>query len=119
MYVLQSNTYNYNKIMTRVVVPISMPKSLDLKIEMRFRKIGYASKSEYIRDLAREDLDRAEEETERKKYPEFYAKLDRDLEESIKQYRQGKYYGPFETAKEGIKFIRSRCLRNPKQASRK
>ena len=39
---------------------------------------------------------------------EFYTQLDRDLDKSIKQYRAGKYYGPFKTAEEGKKFLASR-----------
>lgn len=105
--------------MARVVVPISLPRDLNLRIKKQIKKSGFASKSEYFRGLAREDLDRAETEMERKKYPEFYAKLDRDLEESIKQYKMGQYYGPFETAEEGIKFLHSRRPKMAKRAIRR
>lgn len=105
--------------MTRVIVPISLPRDLDLRIKRQIKKNGFASKSEYFRDLARENLDRLELEKERKKHPKFYAKLDRDLMESIKQYEQGKYYGPFETAEEGIKFLHSHRPKMAKRAIRR
>ena len=88
-------------------MPISLPKDLNFKIEKRFKKRGYASKSEYLRDLAREDLDKAELEAERKKHPEFYAKLDRWLQESIEAVEKGEYHGPFDSAEEGINFLNS------------
>lgn len=43
-----------------------------------------------------------------KKNEKFYAQLDRDLKRSIKDYRAGKYYGPFKTVKEGKEFLASR-----------
>jgi Arc/MetJ-type ribon-helix-helix transcriptional regulator len=92
--------------MARVVVPISLPKDLNLKIEKQIKKRGYASKSEYFRDLARESLDRLELEEERKKYPKFYAKLDRELKKGLKAIDKGEYSGPF-TAKEARKFLAS------------
>lgn len=40
----------------------------------------------------------------------FYEELDRDLDKAIQDYKKGKYYGPFKTAKEGIRFLKSRKL---------
>lgn len=34
--------------------------------------------------------------------------LDRDLDDAIAEYRAGKFFGPFDTAKAGIKFLKSR-----------
>lgn len=96
-------------------MPISLPKELNLRIKKQIKKSGFASKSEYFRDLAREDLDRAETEMERKKYPEFYKKLDRDLEESMRQYKQGKYYGPFTTVKELRQALQDFNVNSPKK----
>ena len=100
-------------------MPISLPKALDRKIEKQVRNGDYASKSEYLRELAREDLDRTETELERKKHSKFYTKLDRDLFESIKQYKQGKFYGPFKTAEDGIKFLHSRRPKLNRRAIKK
>ena len=36
-----------------------------------------------------------------------YTQLDRDLNKSIAEYETGKYFGPFETAKESIAFLKS------------
>lgn len=101
--------------MARVIVPISLPKGLNLKIEKQLKKRGYASKSEYFRDLVREALDRAELEAERKKHPQFYAKLDRELRESLEAVERGEYYGPFDTAEEGMKFLDSYGIKNKKK----
>ncbi len=35
-----------------------------------------------------------------KKHERFYEKLDQELTECIKDYKKGKYYGPFETVEE-------------------
>lgn len=37
-----------------------------------------------------------------KKYEKFYEKLDKELTAALREYYQGKYYGPFETAEEVI-----------------
>ena len=92
--------------MPRVITPISLPKDLNIRIERRFKKRGFASKSEYFRDLAREDLDRAEIEMERKRHPGFYAKLDLELKAGLKAIEKGEYSGPF-TYEEAIKFLDS------------
>lgn len=93
--------------MTRVIVPISLPRDLNLRIKKQIKRNGFASKSEYFRDLAREDLDRAEIAAERKKNPKFYAKLDRELQKSLEAVEKGEYYGPFDTVEEGFKFLNS------------
>lgn len=37
-----------------------------------------------------------------------YTQFDEDLDEAIKEYKIGKYFGPFHSAKEGIKFLETR-----------
>ncbi|MBI2055132.1 MAG: hypothetical protein HY452_02405 [Parcubacteria group bacterium] len=92
--------------MARVIVPISLPRDLNLRIKKQVKKRGFASKSEYFRDLARENLDRVELEEERKKHPRFYAKLDRELKKGLKAIDRGEYAGPF-TAEKAVKFLAS------------
>jgi Arc/MetJ-type ribon-helix-helix transcriptional regulator len=60
--------------MSRVIVPLSLPIKLNLAIEKRVKNGKYASKSEYVRDLVREDL------------------LLSELEESRKEYGRGRYF---------------------------
>ncbi|MDP2768196.1 MAG: hypothetical protein Q8O41_12245 [Candidatus Methanoperedens sp.] len=36
-----------------------------------------------------------------------YTQLDRDLDEAISEYKAGKFFGPFTTAEQGIKFLKS------------
>ena len=36
-----------------------------------------------------------------------YTQLDREIGEAIQEYRAGKYFGPFVTAKESIAFLES------------
>lgn len=60
--------------MSRVVVPLSLPGKLNLAIERRVKNGKYASKSEYVRDLVREDL------------------LLSELEDSRREYRRGEYF---------------------------
>lgn len=40
-----------------------------------------------------------------KKHEKFYEKLDRRLTQSLRDYYQGKYYGPFETPEEVTDFL--------------
>jgi len=35
----------------------------------------------------------------------FNKQFDKDLDKSIKEYKEGKFFGPFYNAKEGIKFL--------------
>ena len=44
-----------------------------------------------------------------------YTKIDRDLDRAIAEYKAGKFFGPFETVKEGIKFLDSRRIRKTKR----
>ena len=64
------------------------------------------------------ELIRKEEELvliPRKQYEEFlrvskkvkYAQLDRNLDGAIAEYKAGKYFGPFNTVKDGIKFLKT------------
>lgn len=36
-----------------------------------------------------------------------YTQLDRNLDEAIAEYKAGKFFGPFKTAEQGIKFLKS------------
>ena len=40
-----------------------------------------------------------------KGHEKFYEELDKHLTRSLRDYHQGKYYGPFETSKEVIGFL--------------
>lgn len=40
-----------------------------------------------------------------KKHEKFYEKLDKELTAALREYSQGKYYGPFETAEEAIRSL--------------
>lgn len=42
-----------------------------------------------------------------KKYAKFYEELNRDLAESIKEVNEGKFYGPFNSAKDLICFLKT------------
>ena len=44
-----------------------------------------------------------------KKHERFYAKLDQELTERLKDCESGKCYGPFETVEEGKRFLESRA----------
>lgn len=44
-------------------------------------------------------------------FRKFYVQLDKDLNRSIKNYRAGKYHGPFQTMNEGKEFLESRKRR--------
>ena len=43
-----------------------------------------------------------------KKYEKFYDELDQELTESLREVDAGHYYGPFDTAEDGIAFLKSR-----------
>lgn len=84
--------------MTRVIVPISLPRDLNLEVEEKVKQERYASKSEYIRKVVREDL-------ARKKEFEKYER--RIVAEGLKAIERGEYSKPFKNAKDAIKFLRS------------
>lgn len=42
-----------------------------------------------------------------KKHEAFYDALDKELTEALRNHRAGNSYGPFETVKEGISFLKS------------
>lgn len=52
-------------------------------------------------------------DAEKKRHPEFYAQLDKDLDIAIKDYRAGQAYGPFTSIEESRRFLESR--RNKKK----
>ena len=84
--------------MTRVIVPISLPKELNMEVEKKVKQERYASKSEYIRKVVREDL------AWKKK---FEAHERRVIAEGLKAIERGEYSKPFKNAKDAIKFLRS------------
>ena len=43
-----------------------------------------------------------------KRHEKFYDELDKDLTESLREYRAGNFEGPFNTAEEAISFLKSR-----------
>ena len=43
-----------------------------------------------------------------KNQEKFYEKLDKELTLSLREYYAGRYYGPFETADEGLNFLKRR-----------
>lgn len=43
-----------------------------------------------------------------KKYEKFYDALDNELTLALEEVREGKYYGPFDNASDGISFLDSR-----------
>ena len=43
-----------------------------------------------------------------KRHEKFYDELDKELTEDLKDYQAGKFYGPFNSAYEGIKFLENR-----------
>lgn len=83
--------------MTRVIIPISLPKELNLQIEKKVKQGHYASKSEYVRKVIREDL-------AWKMEFERYEK--RAIAEGLKAIERGEYSKPFKNAKDAIKFLR-------------
>lgn len=42
-----------------------------------------------------------------KKHEAFYDALDQELTETLRDYDAGNHYGPFDTAEEGISFLKS------------
>jgi len=44
-------------------------------------------------------------QTARMKKKHVYTQLDKDLDEAIAEYKAGKFFGPFNTVKEGIKLL--------------
>lgn len=43
-----------------------------------------------------------------KKHEKFYDELDKELAESLREIKEGKTVGPFDTAKEAINFLNTR-----------
>jgi protein involved in polysaccharide export with SLBB domain len=43
-----------------------------------------------------------------KKHKKFNTELDRDLDKAVKDYKAGRYYGPFKSAEDGRQFLESR-----------
>jgi len=50
-----------------------------------------------------------------KKHEAFYNALDQELTDALRDYNAGNYYGPFETAEEGISFLKSYKARPAKK----
>ena len=43
-----------------------------------------------------------------KRHEKFYNELDKELTESLREVREGKFVGPFDTNEEAVKFLDSR-----------
>ena len=43
-----------------------------------------------------------------KKHKKFYIELDKDLDGAVKDYKAGRYHGPFKTVDESKQFLESR-----------
>ncbi|MDO8728815.1 MAG: hypothetical protein Q7K26_02865 [bacterium] len=50
-----------------------------------------------------------------KRHEQFYDSLDLELTEALKEYKEGRHYGPFETTEEGIAFLKSKKVAKPKR----
>lgn len=83
--------------MTRVVVPISLPKELNLQIEKKVKQGHYASKSEYVRKVIREDL------AWKKKFERHEKRV---IAEGLKAIGEGRVSKAF-NSREVIKYLRS------------
>jgi Arc/MetJ-type ribon-helix-helix transcriptional regulator len=84
--------------MTRIVVPISLPKSLNLEIEKKVKKGFYSSKSEYVRKAVRESLIWEAE----------VAKYEKDaIKKGLKAIREGKVSKAFSSTREMAKYLRN------------
>ncbi|MBU4481623.1 hypothetical protein L6279_03450 [Candidatus Parcubacteria bacterium] len=44
-----------------------------------------------------------------------YTQLDKDLDKAIAEYKVGKFFGPFNTTEEGIKFLKRRKVSKMKR----
>lgn len=75
--------------MTTIIIPKKLIKEGDLVIVPR---------REYEELLRTADM--------RKK--RIYTQLDKDLDKAIIEYREGKFFGPFNSAEDGIKFLKKR-----------
>lgn len=82
--------------MNTITIPKKLVKEKDLIL---------VSREEYERLLRLADKKR-------------YTSLDRDLDESIAEYKTGKFFGPFDTAKTGIAFLKSLESRKPSRKSK-
>jgi len=75
--------------MTTITIPKKLIKEKDLIL------ISRKKYEELLRATAR-----------RKK--RIYTQLDQDLDEAIAEYKAGKFFGPFNTVEDGIKFLKTR-----------
>lgn len=83
--------------MTRVVVPISLPKELARKIERRVKIGDYASKSEYIRKAVRESLAWESDIAKHEK---------RAIQAGLRDLKKDRISKAFSDAGETIKYLR-------------
>ena len=65
--------------------------------------------------LPRKEYDALVQSSRSRLHPTEEQTLDADLAKSLAGYRAGKYYGPFDTAKDGVAFLKS----HKKQAQKK
>lgn len=79
-------------------MPISLPKELNLEVEKKVKQGHYASKSEYIREVVREDL------ALKKKFDRQERRI---IAKGLKAVREGRVSKVFDNPKEMIKYLRS------------
>jgi len=93
--------------MTTIIIPKTLIKEKELVI---------ISRREYEKFLAgqaaKQEIKAKRSASFRipKKHKRFYEKLDQELAECVKDYKKGKYHGPFETIEEGKRFFESRVI---------
>lgn len=95
----------YDKNMTTITIPKALIKEKELVLIPRreYKKLlaGQAVRQEIkVRRSASFSIP--------KKHEKFYEKLDKELTECLREYKKGRYHGPFETIEEGKRFLESR-----------
>lgn len=90
--------------MSTFTIPKSLIKNDDLIVLPRreYEKLLRAQNSDHI------VIKRSASFKIKKGQEKFYDELDKDLTRIVREVRQGKVVGPFDTAEESIKFLDSR-----------
>lgn len=89
--------------MPTLTIPKKTIKEADLVLVPR-REYQYLIRAQ--RELAKNiAVRRSQSFRVPKKHEKFYDELDKELTKALREYYQGKYYGPFETAEETIQFL--------------
>ena len=95
----------YRKAMGSLTIPRNIIKNDDLVVMPRreyeqlvhFREL---KTREAVRGVKRSSSFRIP-----KKHEKFYQKIDKELNSALAEYQAGRYYGPFNTAEETIRFL--------------